>query len=152
MIINDYLRGGPDCPKTLEEAVTFCKHYIPTAAEPAVDNDTAKHHGRSHLLAAGGVYHWHQSMLLMWQSRLSRERLQKSKKRRQGHHFSTRRRSMESIKNKQADGASSTATNNKYREQDDSSSEPGPRLHQHRRRGRRSFSAVTTFIRAICTI
>ena len=32
-IINDYLRGGPDCPKTLEEAVTLFKHYIPTAAE-----------------------------------------------------------------------------------------------------------------------
>ena len=32
-IINDYLRGGPDSPKTLEEAVTLFKHYIPTAAE-----------------------------------------------------------------------------------------------------------------------
>ena len=32
-IINDYLRGGPDSLKTLEEAVTLFKHYIPTAAE-----------------------------------------------------------------------------------------------------------------------
>ena len=32
-IINDYLRGGPDCPKTLEGAVTLFKNYIPTAAE-----------------------------------------------------------------------------------------------------------------------
>ena len=32
-IINDYLRGGPDSPKTLEEAVTLFKHYIPTAVE-----------------------------------------------------------------------------------------------------------------------
>ena len=33
MIINDYLRGGPDCPKTLEGAITLFKNYIPTVAE-----------------------------------------------------------------------------------------------------------------------
>ena len=32
-IINDYLRGGPDCPKTLEAAITLFKNYQPTATE-----------------------------------------------------------------------------------------------------------------------
>ena len=32
-IINDYLRGGLDSPKTVEEAVTLFKQYIPTTAE-----------------------------------------------------------------------------------------------------------------------
>ena len=32
-IINDYLRGGPDCPKTLEAAITLFKNYQPTTTE-----------------------------------------------------------------------------------------------------------------------
>ena len=31
-ISNDYLRGGPDCPKTLEGAITLFKNYIYAAA------------------------------------------------------------------------------------------------------------------------
>ena len=32
-IINNHLRSGTYSPKTLKEAVTLSKHYIPTAAE-----------------------------------------------------------------------------------------------------------------------
>ena len=32
-IINNYLRGGPDCPKTLDAAITLFKNYQPTAIE-----------------------------------------------------------------------------------------------------------------------
>ena len=41
IIINDYLRGGPDSPKNFRAAVTLFKHYQPTIAKRQSQNRAA---------------------------------------------------------------------------------------------------------------
>ena len=50
-IINDYLRGGPDCPKTLEAAIILFKNYQPTTTERQAQKQAVNTPGTSEQVA-----------------------------------------------------------------------------------------------------